>query len=79
MFKRTGTNFVVINHDSRTFNVIESGVNQKWLEQRVLEQRQKGMDVRGYSSEKPVDELKEGYHKQYGYTYTRDSVLLPNE
>lgn len=79
MHKRVVLSFMIIDHDRKMFNVIESGNNIGWWTQRIEETKKLGRDVKGYSSVKRADIARKDYEKQFGYTYTMDSVLLPCE
>lgn len=69
--------FLIIDHDRKLFNVIESGNNIGWWNQRIKDAKNFGRDIMGYGSEKHATIAREDYEKQFGYTYTKDSVLLP--
>lgn len=77
MHKREVSNFMVIDQDRRLFNVIESESGHEWWKEKVLEQQEKGRKLLGLPSSKDADVLKKEYQDQFGYTYTKDSVLLP--
>lgn len=69
--------FVIIDHDRKLFNVIESVNNNGWWEERMNDVRKQNRDVRGYSSVNRPDIARKDYERQFGYTYTMDSVLIP--
>lgn len=66
---------MVIDHDKKMFNVIESAHGHAGWQERIQERQQSGRNIQGYPSAKHADVLKKEYHEQFGYTYTRDSVL----
>ncbi|RPE10557.1 hypothetical protein [Paenibacillus polymyxa] len=77
MHKREVSNFMVIDYDRKMFNVIESENGHEWWKEKVSEQVAKGRKLIGYPSAKGAVVLKKEYQDQFGYTYTKDSVLLP--
>jgi|GEM_PF-4029839 len=77
MHKREELCFVIIDHDRKLFNVIESVNNIGWWEQKMNDVRKQNRDVRGYGSVNRADIARKNYERQFGYTYTMDSVLIP--
>lgn len=75
--KREVLCFMIIDHDRKLFNVIESVNNIGWWEQKINDVRTQNRDVSGYPSVNRADIARKDYERQFGYTYTMDSVLIP--